>query len=131
MKWENPKKVLGRTIYDMIPSTGEMMDDFVRHGLIQNLSGNYHEDVYNMCRNGATWLAGHMSSIGLPVEVVEGTFDGQSHCWVVLEDYYFDTTIAQVDESFPEFACIQKVNAVGYSEFMRFPATKWFERHMV
>lgn len=88
------EEVLGKTIYNMLPSTGEMIDSFVQHDLIQNATGNYHIDVHDMCRNGATWLAAQLVSIGLDIMVIEGTFLGYSHCWVVLEDYYFDMTIA-------------------------------------
>lgn len=56
IKWCSPKRVLGKTLFDMLPTTGEMMDAFVKHRLVENLTGNYHIDVHNMCRNGATYL---------------------------------------------------------------------------
>ena len=128
IKWLNPKKVLGSTIARMLPSSGEMLDAFVEHGLIENVTGNYSLDVYDMCRNGATWLGAHLAQIMPQVEVVEGTFMGYSHCWCVIEDLYLDMTIAQVNPEYPEFALVYSHKAEGYSEFLRFPILKWLER---
>ncbi len=128
IKWRSPKRVLGATLYNMLPTTGQMIDSFIEHGLLENATGNYHIDIHDMCRNGATWLGVQMANVlGSDVEVVEGTFQGFSHCWVAIGNCYFDMTIAQADPSYPEFACVYASEAKGYSEFMRFPVQKWLE----
>lgn len=130
IKWVSPKRILGKTLFEMLPTPTEMLQEFVKHELIPEMSGSYHKDVYDMCRNGATWLGAQLANLlGEDVQIVEGTFLGMSHCWVVIEDYYFDMTIAQVDESYPEFAVVQAKNAKGYSEFMRFSVAKWIQNN--
>lgn len=126
IKWINPNRALGKATCSLF-RTEAMLQDFLKHRLITEITGNYSLDVYDMCRNGATWLGIKMHQLGLPVEMVEGTFQGSSHCWVVMENCYFDMTIAQSDPSYPKFAIVYASKAEGYSEFMRFTPEKWVQ----
>lgn len=126
IKWINPNRVLGKTIGSCF-KPAEMLKDFVKHGLLEEITDNYSSDVYMLCRNGATWLGAHMANMCMEVQIVEGTFMGDSHCWVVFGDYYFDMTIAQSDPTYPQFACCLIKDAEGYEEFKRFDVMEWME----
>lgn len=127
MKWKNPRRVLGASMSNLL-NPKEMLQAFVKCGLLTEISGDYSQDVYMMCRNGATWLGAQMARYGYEVEVVEGTYEGDSHCWVALNNTYFDMTIAQSDPTFPEFAIIKQKDAIGYEEFMRFSVPDWMQK---
>lgn len=130
IKWVSPSRVLGKCLASMLQPE-EMLKDFLRFDLINQITDNYASDVYMMCRNGATWLGAKMNQIAPgEIEVIEGTFLGDSHCWVVCGDYYFDMTIAQSDSSYPKFAVVHIKNAVGYEEFMRFSVEDWMQNSL-
>lgn len=127
MKWVKPEKVLGKTIAGMI-DPDEMLQDFLRHGLISEITGDYSKDVWDMCRNGATWLGSKLyQMIGNEVQIIEGTFEGDSQCFVKVGNYYMDLTISMWLKDAPKFAVIHVKDAEGYFEFMSFTLKDWIK----
>jgi hypothetical protein len=117
MKWVKPEKVLGKTMASMI-DPDEMLQDFLRVGLITEITGAYSSDVWDMCR---------YQMVGDQVEVVEGKFEGDSQCFVVVGDYYMDLTISMWIKDAPKFAVVHIKDAVGYFDFMRFSVPAWLK----
>lgn len=127
IKWVKPEKLLGKAITSMIDPE-EMLRDFLRVGLIDRITGNYSADVWDMCRNGATWLGCKLYHlIGDEVSIIEGKFEGGSQCFVCIGDYYLDMTISMWVKDAPKFAAVKIKDAHGYFEFMRFSIPKWLE----
>lgn len=129
MKWIKPEKILGKAVASMIDPE-EMLRDFHKVGLISEITGDYSKDVRDMCRNGATWLASKLyQMVGNEVMVVEGKFEGDSQCFVVVGDYYMDLTVAMWLKDAPKFAVVRIKDADGYFEFMRFTLKDWIKNN--
>lgn len=127
IKWLNPNRVLGRAIAGCI-EPDEMLQDFLRVGLIKEITGDYSKDVWDMCRNGATWLGCRLYHlIGDQVQIVEGKFDGSSQCFVAIGDIYLDLTISMWLKDAPKFAVVKAKDAHGYFEFQRFTIPEWIK----
>lgn len=96
------------------------VDDFLEEmksvGEIDEITGNYGEDVYRLCNNAVAWMLMrlHGSLYFFNLEIARGTFQGKDHTWIVIGDYYVDPTLAQFIQDAPRIAFICNEDADGY-----------------
>lgn len=126
----NAKRTLGRTLCSMLDPE-EFLQDMIAHGLLERTTGDYGKDVYDLCRNGATWVAGRLQMFGDDIKVIDGRWDTVSHCWVKLNDLNIDITLAQVVGHAPKLAVSDATRWNQwpyYSEDNVFSIEEWVER---
>lgn len=109
-------------------------DNFVSRmkeiGELEEITGNYSDDVYKLCRNSVAWIIIQIKN-NCPIyleeiKVVEGTFFGKDHSWIQIGDYFVDLTLAQFIES-PKLAiCESKIGiSGGYNVDEIFSIDEW------
>jgi hypothetical protein len=119
IKWLNPGKVFGKAMLCMFRPE-DMLKDFVKHDLLEEITDDYSADVFMMCKNGAMWLGAKLEHAGFDdVKIINGTFLGDQHCWVSLGNLYVDLTIAQSDPSYPKLAVCYADGVQGYEELTK------------
>lgn len=80
--------------------------------LIKDISGNYADDCYNLCRNAVAYTLKQFniddSTESLlflhSFTVINGSFGGSSHSWLAVGDYFIDLTLSQFVSNAPHLA---------------------------
>ena len=111
-------------------STDMMLGEFLRVGLIDSISDDYGENVYDMCNNTTAMFGTHLIRVyGNMVEtlqVQEGVFGMiGNHTWLLLEDTIIDLSLAQFIKA-PKIAfCLketpeyQAVRTIGFMDWFK------------
>jgi len=103
--------------------------DMADIGEINNISGNYSNDVRFLCNNAIVWILKQLinSSYVYQIEVVEGYFDSYEHAWIKAGNYYLDITLAQFVDC-PNIV-ISKIGEIkGYKEITTYKPFDWLKR---
>jgi len=91
--------------------TEGMLQMFLDHGLIDNISGDYGRDVSKLCHNATLYYVSMLKAMYGDmlmdyVSVHIGLFDGMDHSWLQLGDAFIDPTLQQFVDGVPEVAIV-------------------------
>lgn len=134
MKFYRAKTLFGASIVEIIGITPEaFIKDMVKYGVLKEVSGNYSDDCYDLCRNAVTWLAARLVKSGVVEEadltIHDGNFYGRRHCWVEMGDFFLDLTLAQFSKTAPQFSIVKKSTGLkaGYDLSEQYKVADWVE----
>mgnify|MGYP000197092441 CR=1 FL=1 len=106
----------------------DMLNNLVKHGLIEELTGNYSEDITDMCNNCTLMLGKHLQTYisADNIIVVEGVFNMMgNHTWIVIDDIIFDLSLAQFIPDAPKFSVLKEnkyyhpINRSSFKEWLK------------
>ena len=131
--FRDPKRLFGASIYNTMFHPKYFIKKLLDLEMI-TYTGMYSSDVYDMCMNGATYLATILSNgLGEECTIMNGAFDSNHHCWVKWNELYLDYTLCQFNPVYPQLAI---VSANKYNEWPLFQVEEevsceaWALRHM-
>jgi len=90
-----------------------MLDSLLQHGLIDEITGDYSQDVYDMCNNCTLLLGKHLMNFidENKILVCEGVFAMMgNHTWIKIDNLIFDLTLAQFVPTAPSLAVLKENN---------------------
>ena len=108
----------------------DMLNTLLQHNLIDEITGNYSQDICNMCNNCTIILAKHLSTYFVEpekIKICEGVFSMiGNHTWIKVNDIIFDVTLAQFIPSAPHLA-ISKDNDY-YQTVKEYTLPQWISK---
>jgi hypothetical protein len=110
-------------------STDAMVSTLHNHGLIDEITGNYSEDVTDMCNNASVILALHLTNVYVKmkdVQVCEGVFNMMgNYTWLLVNGLIFDPTLAQFIPTAPKIAVLKENKY--YIPVKQYPLIEWLK----
>ena len=107
-------------------SINDMLQSLLDFGLINEITGIYSDDIFDMCNNASLIVAKHLSMYTNDIVICEGVFAMKgNHTWVNVGGIIFDATLAQFIPSAPELAVL--LENEHYQELKRYTLEEWLE----